>query len=80
MQEVEPSVEDLFVSFVDKQRKARLREQLRALDPQAPLTPALSPEGRRSKSDSLSPEWRKGRSDTLSPLGRGQGEGPGEGS
>jgi ABC-2 type transport system ATP-binding protein len=31
--EVEPSVEDLFVSFVDKQRKARLREQLRALDP-----------------------------------------------
>ena len=80
VQEVEPSVEDLFVSFVDKQRKARLREQLRALDPQAPLTPALSPEGRRSKSDSLSPEWRKGRSDTLSPLGRGQGEGPGEGS
>jgi ABC-2 type transport system ATP-binding protein len=80
VQEVEPSVEDLFVSFVDKQRKARLREQLRALDPQAPLTPALSPEGRGSKSDSLSPEWRKGRSDTLSPLGRGQGEGPGEGS
>jgi hypothetical protein len=31
VQEVEPSVEDLFVSFVDKQRKARLREQLRAL-------------------------------------------------
>ncbi|HET8578854.1 MAG TPA: ABC transporter ATP-binding protein [Methylomirabilota bacterium] len=30
-QAVEPSVEDLFVSFVDKQRKARLREQLRAL-------------------------------------------------
>jgi ABC-2 type transport system ATP-binding protein len=30
--DVEPSVEDLFVSFVDKQRKARLREQLRALD------------------------------------------------
>ena len=30
-QVVEPSVEDLFVSFVDKQRKARLREQLRAL-------------------------------------------------
>jgi ABC-2 type transport system ATP-binding protein len=28
----EPSVEDLFVSFVDKSRKARLREQLRALD------------------------------------------------
>jgi ABC-2 type transport system ATP-binding protein len=28
---VEPSVEDLFVSFVDKERKARLREQLRAL-------------------------------------------------
>jgi hypothetical protein len=24
-------VEDLFVSFVDKERKARLREQLRAL-------------------------------------------------
>ena len=33
VQEVEPSVEDLFVSFVDKQRKARLREQLRALSP-----------------------------------------------
>jgi hypothetical protein len=31
VREVEPSVEDLFVSFVDKQRKARLREQLRAL-------------------------------------------------
>ncbi len=29
--EVEPSVEDLFVSFVDRQRKARVREQLRAL-------------------------------------------------
>jgi len=29
--EVEPSVEDLFVSFVDKERKARVREQLRAL-------------------------------------------------
>jgi ABC-2 type transport system ATP-binding protein len=38
VQEVEPSVEDLFVSFVDKQRKARLREQLRAL--------SLSPLGR----------------------------------
>ena len=31
--DVEPSVEDLFVSFVDKERKARLREQLRALEP-----------------------------------------------
>jgi len=30
--DVEPSVEDLFVSFVDKQRKARLQAQLRALD------------------------------------------------
>jgi hypothetical protein len=30
--EVEASVEDLFVSFVDRERKARLREQLRALD------------------------------------------------
>ncbi len=30
-QEVEPSVEDLFVSFVDVERKARLREQLRAV-------------------------------------------------
>ena len=30
--DVEPSVEDLFVSFVDKQRKARLQSQLRALD------------------------------------------------
>jgi ABC-2 type transport system ATP-binding protein len=29
--EVEPSVEDLFVSFVDKARKRRVREQLRAL-------------------------------------------------
>jgi len=28
---VEPSVEDLFVSFVDKERKGRVREQLRAL-------------------------------------------------
>ncbi len=31
VQEVEPSVEDLFVSFVDKERKLRLREQLRAV-------------------------------------------------
>jgi ABC-2 type transport system ATP-binding protein len=31
--EVEPSVEDLFVSFVDRERKARVREQLRALGP-----------------------------------------------
>jgi ABC-2 type transport system ATP-binding protein len=30
--DVEPSVEDLFVSFVDTERKARLRAQLRALD------------------------------------------------
>ncbi len=29
--QVEPSVEDLFVSFVDRDRKARVREQLRAL-------------------------------------------------
>jgi ABC-2 type transport system ATP-binding protein len=29
---VEPSVEDLFVSFVDRERKGRVREQLRALD------------------------------------------------
>ena len=29
--EVEPSVEDLFVSFVDKERKGRVREQLRAV-------------------------------------------------
>jgi ABC-2 type transport system ATP-binding protein len=28
---VEPSVEDLFVSLVDRERKARVREQLRAL-------------------------------------------------
>jgi len=28
---VEPSVEDLFVSFVDRERKARVREQLRAI-------------------------------------------------
>src|SRR5262249_30722344 len=30
--EVEPSVEDLFVSFVDKERKVRVRDQLRALE------------------------------------------------
>ena len=35
--DVEPSVEDLFVSFVDKERKARLREQLRALETSTPL-------------------------------------------
>ena len=35
--DVEPSVEDLFVSFVDKERKARLREQLRALAADLPL-------------------------------------------
>ena len=35
--DVEPSVEDLFVSFVDKERKVRLREQLRALVPDTPL-------------------------------------------
>ena len=35
--DVEPSVEDLFVSFVDKERKARLREQLRALTSDIPL-------------------------------------------
>ena len=29
---VEPSVEDIFVSFVDKERKAKLREQLKALE------------------------------------------------
>jgi hypothetical protein len=29
---VEPSVEDLFVSFVDKEAQGRLREQLRALE------------------------------------------------
>jgi ABC-2 type transport system ATP-binding protein len=29
--EVEPTVEDLFVSFVDSERKSRVREQLRAL-------------------------------------------------
>ena len=38
--DVEPSVEDLFVSFVDKERKARLREQLRALASESPLTSA----------------------------------------
>ena len=26
-----PSVEDLFISFVDRERKTRLREQLRAI-------------------------------------------------
>ena len=35
--DVEPSVEDLFVSFVDKERKTRLREQLRALTSDSPL-------------------------------------------
>ena len=34
---VEPSVEDLFVSFVDKERKARVREQLRALAATQPV-------------------------------------------
>ncbi len=29
--EVEPSVEDLFVSFVDRERKQRVREQLHAI-------------------------------------------------
>ena len=38
---VEPSVEDIFVSFVDKERKVKLREQLKALSPH----PALSPTG-----------------------------------
>jgi ABC-2 type transport system ATP-binding protein len=33
--EVEPSVEDLFVSFVDTERKARVREQLRAIEGRA---------------------------------------------
>jgi len=33
--EVEPSVEDLFVSFVDKERKTRVRDQLLALGPEA---------------------------------------------
>src|SRR5262249_531133 len=37
--EVEPSVEDLFVSFVDKERKARLREQLRALATDVSVVP-----------------------------------------
>jgi len=37
--DVEPSVEDLFVSFVDKERKTRLREQLRALTSDTPLPP-----------------------------------------
>jgi ABC-2 type transport system ATP-binding protein len=68
VQEVEPSVEDLFVSFVDKQRKSRLREQLRALDPQAPLTPALSPP------DTLSP---LGRGQGAGRQGAGR---PGEGA
>jgi ABC-2 type transport system ATP-binding protein len=31
VREVEPSVEDLFVAFVDTERKSRVREQLRAL-------------------------------------------------
>ncbi|HEV8673923.1 MAG TPA: ABC transporter ATP-binding protein [Methylomirabilota bacterium] len=35
---VAPSVEDLFISFVDRERKTRLREQLRAID--ATETPA----------------------------------------
>ncbi|HJR51631.1 MAG TPA: ABC transporter ATP-binding protein [Gemmatimonadales bacterium] len=38
VQDVEPSVEDLFVSFVDKERKSRLREQLRALQTPGPLS------------------------------------------
>ncbi|HUG36734.1 MAG TPA: ABC transporter ATP-binding protein, partial [Candidatus Limnocylindrales bacterium] len=38
VREVEPSVEDLFVSFVDRERKVRLREQLRALRPAPTVT------------------------------------------
>ena len=54
---VEPSVEDLFVSFVDKERKARLREQLRALEPtSAPPGPA----GER-ESEPLAPGAGEGR-------------------
>ncbi len=37
--EVEPSVEDLFVSFVDKERKGRVREQLRAVAAGGPVEP-----------------------------------------
>ncbi len=43
---VEPSVEDLFVSFVDKHRKTRLREQLRALQTPSPLRGEGRGEGR----------------------------------
>ncbi len=39
VRQVEPSVEDLFVSFVDKERKGRVREQLRAIDPAAAEAP-----------------------------------------
>jgi ABC-2 type transport system ATP-binding protein len=48
---VAPSVEDLFVSFVDRERKTRLREQLRAMGadathaPDSPPSPGLRRDG-----------------------------------
>jgi ABC-2 type transport system ATP-binding protein len=57
VQSVEPSVEDLFVSFVDKQRKTRLREQLRALQasPHADPLPKGERESEERESGILSP-------------------------
>jgi len=40
---VTPSVEDLFVSFVDRERKTRLREQLQALRGAQPSPPPRAP-------------------------------------
>ncbi len=71
VQSVEPSVEDLFVSFVDKQRKTRLREQLRALqsDPHPNPLP-----GRERESGTPGGERESG---ILSPSG-GEDKGEGE--
>jgi ABC-2 type transport system ATP-binding protein len=44
---VEPSVEDIFVSFVDKERKAKLREQLKAVE--CPPHPASPPRGEEKR-------------------------------
>jgi ABC-2 type transport system ATP-binding protein len=62
---VEPSVEDLFVSFVDKERKQRVREQLRALRASEPVGGRGAGEERggsippRSNDSAVAPPQRK---------------------